>query len=137
MSQDQAIFPKMLAVALIVLNEDNDVLLRLRTKEPDINTWEIIAGYVNPDETLIQTATRLLRDKVGITQTLSVEFTGKYYDDPNRHPNQRCISLLFKVLTPNTNLKKVKNAAWFNKEDMQNISFALDNKKMIEDLRLL
>jgi ADP-ribose pyrophosphatase YjhB (NUDIX family) len=127
----------MLAVAIIAQNEDGDVLLRQRTKEPDANTWQLVAGYVNQDETLIQTVKRLLKEKTSITDILDITFTGRYYDAIARHPGQRCVPLLFKVSVSNSEMKNIKNSSWFSKENMQKMTFALDNGQMIKDEGLL
>jgi ADP-ribose pyrophosphatase YjhB (NUDIX family) len=127
----------MLAVAIVAQNEDGDVLLRQRTKEPDNGTWQLVAGYVNQDETVIQSVKRLLKEKTNITNILDITFTGRYYDAIDRHPGQRCVPLLFKVLVSNSEMKNIKNSSWFNREDMQKMTFALDNGQMLKDEGLL
>jgi ADP-ribose pyrophosphatase YjhB (NUDIX family) len=126
-------YPPILAVTMICLNEDGDLLLKKRNKDPDNGKWELIGGHVTPGERLEEAVRRILKDKVNIVDILSIQFTGHYYDDPDRHPGQLCIPLTFKVITPNENLKEVKNASWFEKQYLVDLEYALDNRQMLVD----
>ncbi|MDQ3098788.1 MAG: NUDIX domain-containing protein [bacterium] len=126
-----------LAVTMICLNEDGDVLLRKREKDPDNGKWELVGGHVKSGERLEEAVRRILKDKVNIVDILSIEFTGHYYDDPNRHPNAFCIPLTFKVHTPNAKLKEVINASWFEKQYLDQLEYALDDKQMLVDAGIL
>ncbi len=129
--------PNPLAVTIICINEDGDLLLKNRTKEPDKGKWELIGGHVKTGERLIEAVQRILQDKVNIHETLSIEFTGHYYDDPNRHPGNPCLPLTFKVRTPNAHLKEIKNASWFEPKLLSELEYALDDKQMLLDIGIL
>ncbi|MDP3999976.1 MAG: NUDIX hydrolase [bacterium] len=124
---------KLLAVSSIVVNPDGKVLLRKRTKDPDQGKWELIAGYVNPGERLTEAVERRLRDKAGIGSTDSIEFTGKYYDDPDRHPDQPCIPLTFVVKTSEPGGGEENELQWFDPSEIDGLEIALDNKQVIRD----
>ena len=130
-------FPQILAVAAIVIDETGNILLRKRTKEPDQGKWEYIAGYVKPGERLEDTVRRKLKEKVGITEVQSIEFTGKYYDDPNRHPGTYCIPLVFIVRVQQNNVTIAPDTRWFSPTEARELEMALDNKQILQDLDLV
>lgn len=130
-------FPKMLAVAVVVLDGDNNILLHPRDKEPDQGKWQYVAGYVQPGERLKDTAQRKLKEKLNITELDSIEFTGKYYDDLNRHPGTYCIPLLFIARVQRENVSTPEPAQWFTPEEAAELDLALDNKKILADLQLI
>ncbi len=130
-------FPKMLAVAVIVLDEDNNILLHPRDKEPDQGKWQYVAGYVQPGELLKDTAVRKLKEKLNITEVDSLEFTGKYYDDLNRHPGTYCIPLLFIARVRQENVSAPESAKWFTPQEVSKLDLALDNKEILIDLKLI
>lgn len=130
-------YPLLLAVTVICLNEDGDLLLRQRSKELDTGKWELLGTHVKPGERIEEAVRRVVKEKANIQEILSVEFTGHYYDDPNRHPGQYCIPLTFKIITPNAKLKEVKNASWFEKQYLPDLEYALDNKQMLLDAGII
>jgi ADP-ribose pyrophosphatase YjhB (NUDIX family) len=121
-----------LAVSLIILNDKHEVLLKKRKKEPDSGKWELIAGYVKPGETLVGAAQRLLNDKAQLSRFSSIEFTGKYYDKPGRHPGTTCIPFVFRVLLGGK--PEVKgDLHWFSESDAKGLNMAFDNKTALFD----
>lgn len=128
--------PKILAVAVVILDEAGNILLRQRDKEPDKGKWQYAAGYVEPGERLMEAAQRKLREKFNITKVDSLEFTGKYYDEPNRHPGTYCIPLVFIARVKKTDITVLPNARWFVAQEAAEADMALDNKKILEDLGL-
>jgi hypothetical protein len=61
-----------------------------------------------------------------------IQFTGKYYYDPHRHPGSFCIPLLFLVKVPDdVKLNTDREFKWFTKEEINNFETTLDNKQMI------
>ncbi len=122
-----------LAVSAIVTNPEGKVLLRKRSKDPDAGTWELIAGYVQPGERLEEAVRRRLREKAGISSADSVEFTGHYYDDPDRHPGQPCIPLTFRVQTSEPGGGEGNEVQWFDPSEIDGLEIALDNRQTIRD----
>ena len=63
------VIPDPQAVAIILLNNRNEVLLQLRDKNPKIsfaNFWTLPGGVVEPDETPEQAAHRELTEETGL-----------------------------------------------------------------------
>lgn len=58
-------FP-VVGVGVVVLNEDNEVLLIQRGKEPNIGLWTIPGGRQEPGETLQETARREILEETGV-----------------------------------------------------------------------
>ena len=127
-------FPKILAVAAVVMDENGSILLRRREKDPGKGTWELFAGYVEPGERLKDAVRRRLREKGGITNVSSTEFSGNYYDDPARHPGVPCIPLAFKVKMMNAEVAANETMKWFSPAEVASSELALDNKKIIQDV---
>lgn len=126
-------FLKILAIQAIIINEENQILLKLREKDPDNGKWELIAGYLKPGERLKETVARKIKEDADIENYESIEFTGKYYDDPNRHPRKICIPLSFIVKVKKESVATTENLKWFTKEEIENMELALDNKTSITD----
>lgn len=129
-------FPKILAVAVIVLDEAGNILLRKRDKEPDQGKWQYVAGYIEPGERLVEAVQRKLQEKMNITKTNSIEFTGKYYDEPNRHPGTYCIPFVFIARVQREQVTIPSNASWFSSKETRELDLALDNKQILRDLKL-
>ena len=131
-------FPRILAVAGIIINESGQVLLTYREEEPSKHTWQITAGFVKPGERMTEAMTRQISEKVGITAIDKIEFTGKFYDDPNRNPGKYCLPLLFKVYVPNNVLVNTSaKYQWFEPSEISKLEMALDNKQMLIDTKLI
>ncbi|HLD81972.1 MAG TPA: NUDIX hydrolase [Patescibacteria group bacterium] len=135
-----ASFPPILAVAGVVVNTSGKILLRKRTKHIDQGKWQLFAGYVEPGERLADAMTRILREKADITGVQSIEFSGRYYDDPKRHPGTHCIPLVFRVKVSDDtlqNLKENDNMRWFSAEEARELEYALDNRQILLDMELI
>lgn len=123
----------MLASCAIATDGNGNYLLRKRDKEPDKDNWELFATYVQPGETIIQSVERRLREDGDIQDKniKSIQYTGKYYDAPNRHPGTYCTPLSFRVHIENKEYKE--GTQWFAKDELPKLEMAFDNKKMLQD----
>lgn len=131
-------FPRILAVAGIIINERGQVLLTWRDEEPAKRTWQVTAGFVRPGERMLEAMTRQVADKVGITKLKSIEFTGKFYDDPNRNPDRYCLPLLFKVFVANdVAINTQTKYQWFEPKEIPSLPMAFDNKQMLVDAQVI
>ncbi len=127
-------FPRILAVAGIIINERGEILLTWREDEPAKHTWQITAGFVKPGERMAEAMARQLAEKVGITEIKSIEFTGKFYDDPNRNPDRLCLPLLFKVVVANNvSINTSSKYQWLEPKSIEALEMAFDNKQMLKD----
>lgn len=131
-------FPRILAVAGIIINERGEVLLTWREEEPVKHTWQVTAGFVKPGERMVEAMARQLDEKVGITKIKSIEFTGRFYDDPNRNPDRLCLPLLFKVFVNDDVQINTKNKyQWFTPTNILELEMAFDNKQMLKDAGII
>lgn len=133
MSEETSLFPKILAIQAIVQEAQGRVLLKKREKEPDQGKWELVAGYVKPGERLVETVQRKIFEELNIKSVQNIEFTGQYYDDPNRHPGTNCIPLVFAVKINSHDVSISEEVKWFNQGEIENLEIALDNKQSLQD----
>ena len=129
-------YPKMLAVAVLVIGEDGKILLNRRGKEPDQGKWQLFATYVKPGERLTEAVARRLFEDAGITETVSMEFTGRYCDEPNRHTGTYCIPFIFKVTIVSSQLKKPDECGWFTKGEATKLDLAMEDNETLAAMLL-
>ncbi len=123
----------LLAVDIVVVDNEKNVLLRKRKKEPDAGKWELFGGYPYLDEQpLEKAAKRILETKAGIKEVDSLEFSGKYYDAPGRHPGAACIPLVF--IARISNAATTEELQWFSAFEIEELPMGLDNKKIVQDI---
>jgi len=131
---NQAEVLKILAVGAVIFDQDNNILLHQNKDSFQEEVWEIFATYVRPGEKLEEALKRKIKEESGLDSFQEIVFTGKYYDDPKRHPEKTCIPFIFKVKVEGDNLEIKKDCAWFKIEDLTKLKFALDNQKIINDI---
>ena len=94
---------------------ENKVLLIKRANHPFIDTWALPGGFVEPDETCEQAATRELLEETGVEAYPEQLRT---YSDPKRDPRTRIITVAFtQVLEKMPEAKAGDDAAdarWFD-----------------------
>jgi len=69
------------ANATIIENEKKEICLIRRAHEPFKGTWDLPGGFVDPDETLEESARREIKEEIGIEISdikYFASFTGKY-----------------------------------------------------------
>lgn len=125
--------PNILSVGAIIKNEKDEILLRIRTKVPDLGKWEIIAGYVDPEETLKDAVKRVVFKKINVKKLRKIKFTGRYYDKVGRHPNTNCIPFIFSAKLRKKHILETDRLRWFSKKEIKELNFALDNKKVVKN----
>lgn len=85
---------------------------------------------------LTAAAQRILEEKAGITEQATIEFTGRYYDAPGRHPGKACVPFIFKAMLTEP-FQETEDVRWFTAAELAAVPIALDNKKTLSDLGLL
>ena len=94
---------------------ENKVLLIKRANHPFIDTWALPGGFVEPDETCEQAASRELMEETGVE---AYPEQLKVYSDPKRDPRTRIITVAFtQVLEKMPEAKAGDDAAdakWFD-----------------------
>ena len=100
---------------------ENKVLLIKRANHPFIDTWALPGGFVEPDETCEQAATRELLEETGVEAYPEQLRT---YSNPKRDPRTRIITVAFtQVLEKMPEAKAGDDAAdakWFDITKTQN-----------------
>lgn len=125
----------LLAVDCIIFGfngESLEVLLIKRGFEPEIDKWSLMGGFVQPDESPYDAATRILKKLTGL-QNLYMEESG-VFGLPERESNGRVISITYFALIDINKYKqtitKEYEARWFPLDEYPNLIF--DHNKMIE-----
>ncbi len=121
-------------VALFGFNENElQVLLIKRDKEPEKNKWSLPGGYVYMNENMIDAAKRTLEELTGIANLYlsQVELFGA----TNRYPGKRVVSVLYCALISPDQFDLIagshaKQAKWFAVNKGLNLPF--DHNQMIE-----
>ena len=90
-------YPRAAVTADIVLFsrfENRDyVLLILRKHPPFEGCWALPGGFINMDETLLESALRELEEETGLKEITLKQF--HTYGDPGRDPRHRTITVVF------------------------------------------
>lgn len=125
-----------MTVTVIGLNSDNQVLLIKRKRDPAAGWWAMPGGYVDWNETLIQTAAREYKEETNL-DLMNLKFFG-LYDDLNRDKDgrQNVDHCYVGQVSPNSTLKlhpdEVIEAKWFSFDNLpENIAF--DHRDMLND----
>lgn len=111
-----------IGATVIVLNDKNEILLNLRT---DTNTWGIIGGSMELDESLEETAARELKEEANLTAErfeLMELLSGKdlYFKYPNGDETYTVIALYCAV--------GVSGELKINDDESKNLDFFLMDK---------
>ncbi len=87
--------PIIVGTGAVILNDEGQVLLVLRKKDPEIHKWSIPGGKVDPFETLAHTIVREVEEETGLV----VEVERLLCTDESIQPEQdrHLLSLIYKV----------------------------------------
>ncbi len=130
----------MLTVDIALINKKSNevfILLIKRANEPYKDLWALPGGFVDMDETLIDTAKRELFEETGIAETDLKQFYT--YGDLNRDPRGRTVSVVYYAFVNqnNTNAVASDDAAetnWFSLKNLPQLAF--DHQKIINELNI-
>lgn len=113
--------------------DNTQILLIKRLKDPFRDCWAFPAGRVESDETIKTWALRELREETGIVLH-DTEFFW-IYDDPERDPRGRTVSVMFFSRIPDDTefqaADDAKECEWFNIHKLPRLAF--DHEKVIRD----
>jgi 8-oxo-dGTP diphosphatase len=131
------LIPNPQTVAIIVLNEKNEVLLQLRDDNPNVsfaNFWTLPGGVVDPNEVPDSAARRELFEETGLQTQLS---HWKVFD--KKQPNFKPI-IEQHVYTGITHYKisemvvgEGQGLQFFGKEKLQELSIAFDFDTLLDE----
>jgi 8-oxo-dGTP diphosphatase len=85
-------------VVLTIRDGELQAVLVERGEEPFRGRWALPGGFIRPDETLDQAATRELREETGLRER-SLEQLGAY-GDPDRDPRMRIVTVAYLAIVP-------------------------------------
>lgn len=112
-------------------NEQLKLLLFERNLEPHIGKWSLVGGWVNPDESVEDAATRVLTNITGLTNIFMEQV--QVFSKPNRDSGGRVISVVFYALINiqehNYQLVDQYNAQWWPITELPELIF--DHKAMV------
>jgi len=124
----------LLAVDCIIFGFTQDnlkILLIKRDFEPEKGKWSLMGGFLRPDETLDEAASRILQKLTGLHDIYLDQL--RSFSHPDRDPVDRTVSTayyaLINVEEHNKELTKKHSAEWFNIQDIPALIF--DHNEMI------
>ena len=121
------------AIVFVKENKSTYILLIQRGNEPFKNMWALPGGFIEMNETLETACKRELAEETGLLVEKMTQF--KTYDDINRDPRHRTISVAY--FTELNEQKAVKGgddaarAEWFPVSDLPELAF--DHAQIIGD----
>ena len=112
--------------------EDNiEVLLIKRAREPFKGQWALPGGFVDKDESLERAASRELEEETGIRRIRLEQFGA--FGDPNRDPRGHTVSIGFTARVKKYGTLKAdddaEDARWHSINSLPRLAF--DHKKII------
>ncbi|WP_345269066.1 NUDIX hydrolase [Nibrella viscosa] len=125
--------PYLVALDSIILGFDGDNLKVLLVKRGvNEETWSLMGGWLQPDETLDRAANRILFELTGLNDVYLEQLHA--FGDPHRDPITRTVSVayfaLIKVGTDESGLSDAYQAQWFSVYELPHLLF--DHAQMIE-----
>jgi 8-oxo-dGTP diphosphatase len=85
-------------VVFTTRDDDLEVLLIRRGREPFKGMWALPGGFIDIDEGLEQAARRELKEETGV-DAIDLEQVGAF-GDPDRDPRERVITVVFYTVIP-------------------------------------
>jgi len=126
----------MFTVDIIILRkieEQTQILLIQRGREPFKDSWALPGGFIEMDETLEQSAYRELAEETAITEVSLQEL--KTYGDPGRDPRGRTISVVFggylKTQQQAQAGDDAAQAKWYFVDELPSLAF--DHQRIIQE----
>jgi 8-oxo-dGTP diphosphatase len=130
-------YPKYyVAVDCIIFGFDQGDLKLLvvnRNFEPHKGHWSLMGGFVEPSETLDESAKRVLLQLTGLSNIYMEQL--RVFSAVDREPNERVLSVAYYALIRGSDYNKIKNrpysAQWFSIADLPNLIF--DHNQMVQE----
>jgi len=109
-------------------NQQLNVLLVKRISHPFKDCYAISGGFIQANETLEDTAKRVLTQKTGLN---NIYFEQLYtFGEVNRDPRMRIISCAYIALL-DTEKAEIYDAKWHGLDEIENLPLAFDHKNII------
>ena len=111
--------------------EELKLLLVKRGVESYKETWSLMGGWLRPNETLQQSADRILFELTGLTEVYLEQVCA--FGEPTRDPIERTVSIayfaLINVPDYETRISHMYDAQWFSMKDLPELLF--DHSEMV------
>lgn len=124
----------LVAVDCIVFGFDGQklkILLIKRALDPERNKWSLMGGFVEPEESVDQAATRILKKLTGLEGVYLEQF--HTFSDPQRDPIERTLSVAYFALIDISQYEKQiseeYHPEWFPLNKVPDLIF--DHNKMV------
>ena len=108
------------------------LLLVNRGVEAGQDTWSLMGGWLQPNETLNQAADRILFELTGLTNVYLEQLS--VFGDPQRDPIERTVSIAYFALVNvpdyDANISHTYDAAWFPMSQLPPLLF--DHSEMVQ-----
>ena len=122
-------------IVFCIFDKEMSVLLIQRGKEPFREKWALPGGFIEMEETLLETGRRELKEETGLENIILHQF--KSYGDPHRDPRGRTISVVFYGFTTPENSSVIggddaSGAAWFPINRLPELAF--DHNQILNDM---
>jgi 8-oxo-dGTP diphosphatase len=120
--------------AIIIDSETKSkILLIYRLNEPYKNCWALPGGFIEMDETLLDSVNRETLEETSLSGIEFKQF--RTYGDPGRDPRGRNITVVFYGFCDDKDKAvagdDAKSLQWFNLSDLPELGF--DHQQVIED----
>ena len=125
----------LIAVDCIIFGFDGEnlkILLVKRNFEPKKGEWSLMGGFVNGEETLDESASRVLNSLTGLENIYLEQL--KSFSELDREPTARIISISYYALIStdeNIQINEKYSAKWFDLKQFPNLIF--DHNKMVQN----
>lgn len=125
----------LVALDSIIFGFDGDELKLLLIKrgiEQNQDTWSLMGGWLQPDESLDEAASRILFDLTGLGNVYLEQIST--FGNPKRDPVERTVSVsyfaLINVTDYESNISDTYCANWFSLHELPELLF--DHKEMVD-----
>jgi 8-oxo-dGTP diphosphatase len=125
----------LLAIDCLIFGFDNanlKLLLVQRAMEPKRHKWSLIGGFLQPDETLDDSAKRVLKSMTGLTDVYMEPL--RAFSEPRRDPVERTVSVAYFALIDiseyDHRINNQYRAEWFILNEIPELIF--DHRSMVE-----
>jgi 8-oxo-dGTP diphosphatase len=121
-------------IALFSKVENRDYVLLIRRDRPPFEgCWAFPGGFIEMDETLMESALRELEEETGLKGVTLKQFNA--YGDPGRDPRHRTITIAFigvcESLPAVTGMDDAREAAWHSIDAIPQLGF--DHELIMKD----
>lgn len=114
--------------------ENSEILLIERKHDPYKACWALPGGFVEMDETLLESALRELKEETGIEGIGLKQF--RTYGDPGRDPRGRTVSVMFYAMVDKSAIHAcagddAASLQWFDIHKLPALAF--DHRKVVAE----